>query len=404
MSQGIRSPVAMLRGYYCTTSAVVRFGANVALSTAAPNTSDIHSTETTSSCTKNQQSFAVPPKTDSMVANSKHNNLLFVDQYRSLVTDHAIKRSQLRQMVYFVNKSRNRGYTVPKQISSDDMLTLLGKPSFARRRRFMAYLRYKEEKAERKLNPNSLPCNTKPLPRTKITTDILADYGLYLNSIMIRIVDKSMHRFFEERLVANMPFAQKLALDFGYDYIMSDRESRKAAADVKALYSYNRSCSDPFNLIFCSFAELENNDFQGQSSTSSCNLLEKLINNRSITFPCEYTSRCVTEMFPREQIVYLSPQGEDELETLDDDKVYVLGVLVDKEYQPGLSLKRARQLGVRSARFPARVRLLWEQEEKPLHVVHCLKVLQDIKSGKDWQYAMSKISSNFVVDIDTEDS
>lgn len=46
------------------------------------------------------------------------------------------------------------------------------------------------------------------------------------------------------------------------------------------------------------------------------------------------------------QIVYLSPQGEDELETLDDDKVYVLGVLVDKEYQPGLSLKRARQLGV----------------------------------------------------------
>lgn len=83
---------------------------------------------------------------------------------------------------------------------------------------------------------------------------------------------------------------------------MSDRESRKAATDVKALYSYNRSCSDPFNLIFCSFAELENNDFQAQSPTSSCNLREKLINNRSITFPCEYTSRCVTEMFPREQV------------------------------------------------------------------------------------------------------
>ncbi|OQR69979.1 mitochondrial ribonuclease P protein 1-like [Tropilaelaps mercedesae] len=181
---------------------------------------------------------------------------------------------------------------------------------------------------------------------------------------------------------------------------MTLREARKAAVDLLQLYSFNRRCSEPFNLTLCSLVDPRQESTTPNQLTLPLIVYESLINNRSAPMPCEYTPQSVSDVFPLEQVVYLSPEGEEELETLDEDTVYVIGVFVDKECQPGISAERARQLGVRSARFPVRVRLFWDGNEKPLHLEQCLRVLHHVRNGRSWREAISRVNTNFVVETD----
>jgi tRNA (guanine9-N1)-methyltransferase len=62
--------------------------------------------------------------------------------------------------------------------------------------------------------------------------------------------------------------------------------------------------------------------------------------------------RAYLDVFERERIVYLSPDSPNVLRELDDDKVYVIGGIVDRDRMKGSSQKRAEELGVSTARLP----------------------------------------------------
>lgn len=76
------------------------------------------------------------------------------------------------------------------------------------------------------------------------------------------------------------------------------------------------------------------------------------------TLPCVFemdtTPESYLDLFPLEAIVYLTPDSENVLEDIDPSKVYVLGGLVDESIHKQLTLRRAREQHLHTARLPIR--------------------------------------------------
>uniref|UniRef100_A0A1I7X5B8 SAM-dependent MTase TRM10-type domain-containing protein n=1 Tax=Heterorhabditis bacteriophora TaxID=37862 RepID=A0A1I7X5B8_HETBA len=80
-----------------------------------------------------------------------------------------------------------------------------------------------------------------------------------------------------------------------------------------------------------------------------------MLDSRNSSSPVTSSSNYV-DLFPKEKIIYLSPNAEEDLEEILDDHVYVIGGIVDrvpeKKIDRHASLVTAKLDGVRSARLP----------------------------------------------------
>lgn len=66
----------------------------------------------------------------------------------------------------------------------------------------------------------------------------------------------------------------------------------------------------------------------------------------------EITEESWIDLFPSEDIIYLTPDANEALEEVDGNKIYILGGLVDESIQKKRSYTRAKDLGVQMARLP----------------------------------------------------
>lgn len=97
------------------------------------------------------------------------------------------------------------------------------------------------------------------------------------------------------------------------------------------------------------------------------------------------------EVFSREQIVYLSPDAEETLEVVEEDKVYVVGAIVDRNVKQGLSKARAEALGVRAVKLP--MHLAPKGYKRVLTLNHMYEVMCNFASGMSFPEALEASES-----------
>ena len=85
-----------------------------------------------------------------------------------------------------------------------------------------------------------------------------------------------------------------------------------------------------------------------------------------------------------ERLVYLSPDAEETLDTVDEEDIFILGGLIDRTVIKDASLMRAKELGVKAKRLPI---TQYMKGRACLNLDHVVSMVCKFKETGDWKTA-----------------
>ncbi|XP_015705560.1 tRNA methyltransferase 10 homolog B isoform X1 [Coturnix japonica] len=147
----------------------------------------------------------------------------------------------------------------------------------------------------------------------------------------------------EERLLDARTSGPWLCIDLGLADYMTPKETSRLAAQIRRLYGANRQAEQPFWIYLTELVP-------GSPIHREC----LRMNDGFSGYLMDTTQESYLDLFPLDAIVYLTPDSENVLEDIDPKKVYVLGGLVDESIHKNLTLQRAREQSLQTARLPIR--------------------------------------------------
>ena len=144
----------------------------------------------------------------------------------------------------------------------------------------------------------------------------------------------------DARLWSSALEGQNLVLDFSLMRNCLLTEQGSICSQAQRIVMFNREVEQPFNLWF--------------TGLQSENMIDRF-NKINLFVPRNFvnrTERHFTELFPKEKLVYLSPDAEDTIEGFDRQAIYILGAIVDRYQDDPLTFESARKHGIRAVRLP----------------------------------------------------
>lgn len=150
----------------------------------------------------------------------------------------------------------------------------------------------------------------------------------------------SKRKKLKQNKIDDSPNLVSVAIDFDYDELMEDKDIGKCAKQMLRVYTENRKSQMPIKLHFTSIKE------NGRIEKSLSR------NDGYKNWDVKIHQNSYLEIFDHKQIVYLTSDSDNVLNELEPHIVYIIGGLVDHNHQKGLTLKRAQEKGLRTARLP----------------------------------------------------
>ncbi|XP_063841236.1 mitochondrial ribonuclease P protein 1 homolog isoform X1 [Scylla paramamosain] len=282
---------------------------------------------------------------------------------------------------------RQEGFPVPSEITSPQWQELLTKGTVSARKKYLTFL-FKNEmkrKNKRKLK-DSIRKQKEEEERQKrenpVEEDRHIEYGLWKNSIFIKILETSMNHFYHTRVVQAMLHGQPLIVDLDFEEHMSSKERQNCAYQIQMMISANRKHEDPYSL------EIHN----APPTLDTMARLERYIPPlHKPEYPLIINPKSYLQKYPKEQLVYLTPHCQEELLVYDHNAVYIIGGIVDKSSGEPLTLAKAKREGVRMQKLPLDRYLAWGIGNKCLTLNQIINIMLDFKMTGDWPHAFRHV-------------
>lgn len=168
-----------------------------------------------------------------------------------------------------------------------------------------------------------------------------------------------------------------VVVDFDFEAVATPQEIKLMVNQMKAMYAANRRAEAPFHLTYTSVT--------GMVVSEASTRLE-FQNWKGIT----HTDKHFSTVFPAQDMVYLTPDTNNVLTEVRDDKVYVVGGLVDRNRLKGFTAKRATELGLTIARLPIQENIVLAN--KVLTTLHVVQILHHVHAHPgDWKGAFEAV-------------
>ncbi|CAI5437570.1 unnamed protein product [Caenorhabditis angaria] len=175
-----------------------------------------------------------------------------------------------------------------------------------------------------------------------------------------------------------------IAIDCQFLAKLSPRGQQLTASQLQYLIKENRELPEPLKLYFVNYYDYPE-DLE-KKKLSGINSLEKV--NPIIS------SDSFSKIFPLEKIVYLSPDGEETLENVEDDKVYIIGGIVDRVFEKGIGKTASKDAAIREnvkyAKLPIDKYIDFKSGSKFLTILAVVNILNDVNCHGDWEKALRK--------------
>lgn len=105
-----------------------------------------------------------------------------------------------------------------------------------------------------------------------------------------------------------------------------------------------------------------------------------------------FTTESYLDIFPRERLVYLTPDAKDSIQTYNHDDIYIIGAFLDKfSLNKPVSHTKALCEGIRQYRLPINENVVWGSgASKHLCIMHMVAILNHVKKTGHWREALTK--------------
>ncbi|XP_018332336.1 tRNA methyltransferase 10 homolog A isoform X2 [Agrilus planipennis] len=129
-----------------------------------------------------------------------------------------------------------------------------------------------------------------------------------------------------------------VVIDLSFDDLMIPKDLAKLIKQVLRVYTENRRATNPMQLYVT--------NFNGKSKTE----MEK--HNGYENWDINFCEESYINIFPIENLIYLTSESDNIIEKLDHNKVYVIGGLVDHNAHKGLCYRKAVKEGIAHGQLP----------------------------------------------------
>lgn len=269
---------------------------------------------------------------------------------------------------------RQAGKLVPQEMTDMEVEIMAKLTTKSARKKYLKYLAIKESH-KRKHKEKQQKKKVEREEREKIvdTEEELK------NTFLLQFWSRSLDKLLGWRAAQGMVFGQPLVFDMSYDSAMTSREIKNTVAQLVAVEAWNRRATEPFHLHFCNLQPdgAYMNEFLKRYSAETW---------ENLLITC--TDRQHVDTFPHESLVYLTADSPKVLRTFDHSKVYIIGGLVDRSIQTGMSLANAKRLKLNTARLPLDEFLHWDCGAKNLTLDQMMCIMLTLKDTGKWEEAL----------------
>ncbi|XP_020221155.1 tRNA (guanine(9)-N1)-methyltransferase [Cajanus cajan] len=175
-----------------------------------------------------------------------------------------------------------------------------------------------------------------------------------------------------ERLSLAREHGQNVVVDLQFSHLMNPNEIHSLVQQIMYCYAVNGRCVSPAHLW------LTGCEGEMESALKRIPGFEKWI--------IEKDNRSYIEALSdrKEDLVYLTADSETVLEELDLKKVYVIGGLVDRNRWKGITLKKAQEQGIQTAKLPIG-NFMKMSSSQVLTVNQVVEILLKFLETRDWK-------------------
>ncbi|MBW0487989.1 hypothetical protein O181_027704 [Austropuccinia psidii MF-1] len=207
-------------------------------------------------------------------------------------------------------------------------------------------------------------------------------------------------------------FRSTILFDCSFDDKMSEKEVMSLDCQLAHSYSVNRKSNFKFQKLICaSFNGKLQQRFQSNgnqhlnwksfqftsepisslvSNPPTANSLAALFPSKATNPPSSSSNGDVKKIEPI-NLIYLTADSPNVLETIDEDKVYIIGAIVDHNRHKNLCLNLAIKQGFHHAQLPIGQYMSELKTRKVLTVNQVMEIMVSWLSERDWRKSFEQV-------------
>ena len=175
----------------------------------------------------------------------------------------------------------------------------------------------------------------------------------------------------------------QLCIDCSFEDEMTEKELYSLASQIRYCYSYNKNSPNP-----CLWAATS-------LTKKTLALLEKEAGYSEWIHRCYTGTPLSLEEYYKDNlknVIYLTSDSDNTISELDNDKIYVIGGIVDRNRLKGIAMRRAQELGVATAKLPLEEHLEKMPATRILTTNHVFDIMLKYREcGNSWGEALQRV-------------
>ncbi|XP_030473968.2 tRNA (guanine(9)-N1)-methyltransferase [Syzygium oleosum] len=174
------------------------------------------------------------------------------------------------------------------------------------------------------------------------------------------------------RLEGARECGQKVVIDLEFAHLMSANEINSLCQQIMYCYAVNGRCTCPCHLWLTGCG--------GEMGSQ----LRRIPGFDKWIVEKEDRSYVEALQDQKENLVYLTADSENVLDVLDEKRIYIIGGLVDRNRWKGLTMKKAEEQGIQTAKLPIG-NYLKMSSSQVLTVNQVVEIILKFLETKDWK-------------------